>query len=138
MQLHTYLTFNDCCETALNFYRDALGGEILYIMRAGDSPMAKDIPQHLHQQIMHARIRLGDQIVMASDRQAGDPAKAQGFHVTITAADTAEAERIYQALQVKSEIHMPLQETFWALRFAMLTDQFGIPWMINCDRPMVS
>lgn len=138
MQIHTYLNFDGCCEAAFNFYRDALGGEILFMMRNGDSPMAKDMPPEHHGRVMHARIRLGDQIVMASDKQVGDNEKPHGLQVLISAADTAEAERVYQALQPGADIRMPLQETFWALRFAMLTDQFGIPWMINCDRPMPS
>ena len=136
MQLHAYLSFDGRCEEAFNFYSKALGGEIIVIMRNGDSPMAKDMPAELHRRVMHARIRIGEQIVMASDTPAGDMQKPQWFNILLSTPDPAEAERLYQALQPNAEIRMPLQETFWALRFGMLTDQFGTPWMINCEKPM--
>lgn len=136
MQLHTYLNFDGRCEEAFNFYRQALGGEILFMLRNGESPMAKDMPADQHNRVMHARIRIGEQIIMGSDMQDGCMEKPQGFHITVNTTDPSEAERVFTALKPNAEIRMALDETFWAQRFGMLVDQFGIPWMVNCEKPM--
>lgn len=136
MQLHAYLNFDGRCEEAFHFYQQALGGEILFMMRNGDAPMAKDMPADQHHKVMHARIRIGEQIIMGSDMQDGCSEKPQGFQITLNTFDPAEAERLFNALKPNAEIRMELAETFWAVRFGMLTDQFGIPWMINCEKPM--
>lgn len=138
MQLHTYLNFNGQCEEAFQFYKSIFGGDILFMMRNGDSPMAKDMPADQHNRVMHARILIAGQIVMGSDVQEGCAEKPQGFSITINTPDPAEAERIFNALNVGAEVRMPFEETFWAVRFGMLTDRFGTPWMVNCERPMQS
>ncbi|ASU38136.1 hypothetical protein hmeg3_07365 [Herbaspirillum sp. meg3] len=136
MQLHTYLNFNGQCEEAFQFYKSIFGGDILFMMRNSDSPMAKDMPAERLNRVMHARIMIAGQIVMGSDVQEDCAEKPQGFSVTINTPDPAEAERVFNALNVGAEVRMPLEETFWAVRFGMLIDRFGIPWMVNCERPM--
>ena len=83
---------------------------------------------------MHARLMLGDKALMASDAPGGRFEPPKGFHVNIGVDEPAEAERIFHALAENGTVTMPLQETFWATRFGMLVDQFGIPWMINCEK----
>ncbi|MBV8455689.1 MAG: VOC family protein, partial [Acetobacteraceae bacterium] len=87
-------------------------------------------------QIMHARLIIGDQVLMGSDGGGQCQQPMAGFSVTISVDDPAEADRIYNALSEGGETRMPIQETFWARRFGMLTDRFGTPWMINCEKPM--
>jgi PhnB protein len=84
---------------------------------------------------MHARMSVGDTVLMGSDGPPGHHEEIKGCSVSLTVSDVKEAERVFKALAEKAKIGMPLQETFWALRFAMLVDQFGVPWMVNCERP---
>ena len=134
MQLNPYLFFNGQCEAAFKFYEQCLGGRILFKITNGESPMAKETPKERHGQILHARFEVDGQVLMGSDAPPDrfDPPK--GFSISINLATPEEAERIFAALSEKGTVHMPIQETFWALRFGMLNDQFGIPWMINCEK----
>jgi PhnB protein len=84
--------------------------------------------------IMHARLQIGDKVLMASDCPPGRFEAAKGFNINISVKDPAEADRLFDALSTKGTINMPIQETFWAKRFGMLVDQFGTPWMINCEK----
>lgn len=136
MQLHTYLNFDGQCEEAFLFYKEIFGGEIQFMLRNSESPMAKDTPADRQDKVMHARILMAGQVVMGSDMQPGCIEKPTGFQVAINTFDPVEAERVFKALEAGAEIRMPLQETFWAVRFGMLTDRFGIPWLVNCERPM--
>ncbi|MFZ1049614.1 MAG: VOC family protein, partial [Candidatus Sulfotelmatobacter sp.] len=86
--------------------------------------------------ILHARLLLGDRALMASDAPPGRYEKPQGFSVSLEIETPKESERVFHALSEKGTVVMPIQETFWAVRFGMLTDRFGIPWMINCSKPM--
>lgn len=135
MQLHTYLNFNGQCEEAFRFYASTLGGEVQVLMTHADSPMAKDTAPEWLGKILHGRVLIAGQVVMGSDMPAGASEKPQGFHVTLNIDEPVEAERIFALLQDGAEVRMPLQETFWAQRFGMLTDRFGTPWMINCELP---
>jgi len=134
MKLNTYLHFNGQCEAAFKFYADALGGKIQGMMRFGDSPMAKNVSPDWHNKIIHTTMTVGGIDLMGSDAPPDHFAKPQGFSVTINISDPAEAERIYKTLSPGGNIQMPLQETFWAVRFGQFTDKFGIPWMINCGK----
>ena len=127
MQLNPYLLFDGQCEAAFKFYEKCLGGKIVAKVTYGESPMAKDTPPERHNKILHARLMVGDNVLMGSDAP-------QGFSVTLGVDTPAEAERIFKALSEKGTLHMPLQETFWAVRFGMLVDQFDIPWMIYCEK----
>ncbi len=135
MQMHPYLTFDGRCEAAFNFYQKVLGGKIVMMMNHGDSPMAAQVPKEWGEKILHARLEIGDMVLMGSDSPPDYREKPQGFSVSLSMADPAEAERIFTALSEKAEVRMPLQQTFWAVRFGMLVDQFGIPWMVNCEQP---
>ena len=135
MKLNPYLTFNGQCESALKFYEKCLGGKILMMMTYGDSPMAKQMPPDWGKKIIHATFALADQTLGAADAFPGSYQKPQGFSVTLNIDTAAEADRIFKMLAEKGTVQMPVQETFWALRFGMFVDQFGTPWMINCGKP---
>ncbi len=133
MRLNPYLNFNGSCQTAFEFYERHLGGKIVAMRTFADSPMAEEVPSEWREKILHARLLLGKVALMGGDEMPEDYIVPQGFNVTINIDTPAEAERIFTALAQKGKIRMPLQETFWAVRFGMLDDQFGIPWMINCE-----
>jgi PhnB protein len=136
MQLNPYLTFNGQCEEAFKFYEKCLGGKIVMMMTFGDSPMAEQAPPDWRKKIIHATLALGDHVLSGSDAPPDRYKKPQGFFVTLGVDAAAEADRIFKALAENGAVEMPIQETFWALRFGMLVDQFGTPWMINCSKPM--
>jgi len=135
MEMNPYLTFDGKCETAFKFYEKVLGGKILMLMRYGESPMADKTPPEAKNRVMHARLVVGDKLLMGSDAppQMYEPMK--GISVTLGVEKPADADRIFNALAENGTVRMPIQETFWAQRFGMLTDQFGTPWMINCEQP---
>jgi PhnB protein len=126
MQLNPYLFFNGNCEAAFKFYETALGAKIEAMMPFEGSPAASTVPAESRKQILHATLRIGDQVLMASDAAGGDYNPPQGFSVSLNLQDPNEAERIFKALSTSGKV------TFWADRFGMVVDQFGIPWMINC------
>ncbi len=134
MQLNPYLQFNGQCEAAFNFYKQCLGGKIGFKITYGESPMAAQTPSELRGKIMHIRLIAGDMVLMGSDSPPERFDAPKGFWVSLGIETPEEAERIYQALSEKGTIAMPLAETFWAQRFGMFVDQFGIPWMINCEK----
>jgi PhnB protein len=134
MKLNTYLHFDGNCEEALKFYEKALGAKIVMLMRYGESPVAGETAKELHQKIMHGRIMLGNDLIMASDAPPGRFRSPTGFSINIGVDTPEEAERFFNALSEKAEICMPFAETFWAHRFGMLIDQFGVPWMVNCEK----
>ena len=135
MKITAYLSFDGQCEAAFKFYAETLGGEIQGLFKYGESPMADQVPPQCANQVMHATLALKDQTIMAAD-VPGRYETPRGFSMTIGLSEAAEAERIFAALSEGGKVTMPLQETFWAVRFGMLTDRFGIPWMINCEKPM--
>ena len=133
MQLNPYLSFNGRCEEAFKFYEQCLGGKIGVILNYGSSPMAEKTPSEWHNKIMHVRLAVGDQLLMGSDSLPEYYEETKGMSVSLNTSDTAEAERIFQSLSENGTVRMALQETFWAARCGMLVDQFGIPWMVNCE-----
>jgi PhnB protein len=136
MQLNPYLMFNGQCEAAFRFYEQALGGKIVAMTTFGDSPMAEQSPAELRGQIMHARLVVGDTVLMGSDAPGERYEKMQGFSVALGVDEPEWAERVFNALAAGGTVTMPIQETFWAHRFGMLVDRFGTPWMVNCEKPM--
>jgi PhnB protein len=134
MKLTSYLTFNGQCEAAFKFYEQCFGGKIVTMLTNGESPIASQMPAESHNKILHASLIVGDQVLMGSDAPAERYEKAKGFSVTIGIANVAEAERIFHTLAEKGTVQMPIQETFWAVRFGMVVDRFGIPWMVNCEQ----
>lgn len=135
MQLNTYLTFNGQCEEAFKFYAGCLGGKIESMIPHAGTPAEQSVPPEWRDKIMHARLTAGDSILMGSDAPPQYAQKAQGFSVNIGVNDVQQAERIFQALAENGTVKMPIQETFWAVRFGMLIDRYGTPWMINCEKP---
>lgn len=132
MKIHAYLMFDGQCEDAFNFYAELLGGK-LELMRFGESPDASEVPPEFHDRVMHVCLTTGDQILMASDTIAQYPHQGiKGCSISLQVDNVPEAERLYEALSAGGEVQMELQSTFWATCFAMLTDRFGVPWMINC------
>lgn len=133
MQLNTYLTFNGQCEAAFKFYEQCLGGKIVAMFTFAGTPAANQAPPEWLGKIMHATLRVGDSILMGSDPPPDHYKPAKGFTVNIAVEDAAEAERIFHALSENGTVGMPIQKTFWAERWGMVIDQFGIPWMVNCE-----
>jgi PhnB protein len=135
MHLNPYLTFDGNCEEAFRTYEKILGGKIIAMMAHEGTPAEGHVPAEWRKKILHARLVFGDNVLMASDAPPGRFAKMQGFSVTLVVKEPAEAERLFNALAEGATITMPLGETFWAAKFGMLTDRFGTPWMINCEKP---
>ena len=137
MKWNPYLNFNGNCQEAFKYYERVLGGKIVMMMTHADMP-AEDqsqTPPGWRNLIMHARLVFGDQVLMGSDAPPDRFQKPQGFYVAIQSDDPKEAERVFAALADDGNVQMPLQQTFWALRFGMLVDKFGISWMVNCEQP---
>jgi PhnB protein len=135
MQVNAYLTFDGRCEEAFRFYAECLRGTITAMHRHAGSPAEGHVPAEWGEKIMHARLAAGDGVLMGSDAPPGHYQAPQGFSVSLNVADPAEAERVFAALAAGGTVRMPIQPTFWALRFGMLVDRFGTPWMVNCEAP---
>lgn len=135
MQLDPHLTFNGQCEAAFHFYEQCLGAKIGFLMRYRESPMAEHVPSDLGDKILHGSLDIGDRHLSGADATPTQFQTPQGFALTLNIASPEEAENVFKSLSQDGNIQMPMQETFWALRFAMFIDKFGIPWMINCPKP---
>ena len=133
MQLNPYLNFNGQCKEAFEFYAQCLGGKITRMLTYADTPMKDHVPAGTAVKIVHARLVVGEEVLMGSDAMEKYETP-QGFSVTINVEDTAEAERVFAALAEGGNMGMPIQETFWAKRFGIVVDRFGTPWMVNCEK----
>ena len=136
MRLNPHLNFDGRCEEAFKFYEKCLGGKISFTMTYGDSPVADHVPADWRNKIIHATLNIANDLLTGADAPPDRYQKPQGFHVTLGLADPAEAKRIFKALSENGAVQMPLQETFWAILFGMVADRFGIPWMVNCGKPV--
>src|SRR5215475_3450577 len=125
MRLNPYLMFNGDCEAAFSFYEKVLGGKIQAMMRYEGSPAAQHIPPEWRNKIMHARLTVGDEVLMGSDPPPPQQEPMKGFLVTLNVREPVEAERIFHALAENGAVKMPIGQTFWAERFGMLVDRFG-------------
>jgi len=128
------LSFNGQCEDAFKFYEQCLNGKIAFKLTWGDSPMAKDAPPEWGGKILYASLTVGGVAFAGADALPQQYEPPRGFAVLLSVTDLADAERIFNALAENGRVRIPLQETFWALRFGGVTDRFGIPWEINCGR----
>jgi PhnB protein len=135
MRTNPYLFFDGNCEEAFKFYEKVLGGKITAMMAHAGTPAEAYVPAEWKDKIMHAALEVGDDTLMASDAPPQYREPMKGFRVSLQFTDTAEAERVFNALAGDGTITMPFEETFWAARFGMVNDKFGTPWMINCDKP---
>ena len=132
--IQPYLFFNGSCEQALEFYRKALGAEVIMMMRFKDSPEPCDpgmVPPGSENKIMHASFRVGSTTLMASDGCATGTPGFEGFSLSISVATEADADRVFAALADGGHVRMPLAKTFWSARFGMVADRFGLGWMIT-------
>ena len=132
-----YLFFGGRCDEALAFYKSALGAEVLMLMRFSESPDPPPpgmIPPGSEGKIMHASFRLGETTVMASDGRCRGQLEFKGFSLSLTVASEEEADRVFAALAEDGQVHMPLGTTFFAPRFGMVADRFGVSWMVIVAR----
>jgi len=138
MKINPYLGFAGNCREAMEFYADVLGGKIEMMLSHGESPIAGEVPPDWQKLIMHARLTFGDgQVLMASDSPPDQIPAQKGMSIALVADSIEQGERIFNAFTDGGEVQMPFGETFWAARFGMVTDNFGTPWLINCEmRPM--
>lgn len=130
MTLNPHLSFDGRCESAFHFYQRCLGGKV-DMLTWGDSPMASEVPPEWRGKICHATLTVGTNQIMGCDVQPGQYEPPKGFQILLGVDDLAEAERTFQALAENGSVQMPMQRTFWAARFGVLTDQFGVSWSIN-------
>ena len=133
-----YLFFNGSCEQAVEFYRKALGAQVEMMMRYKESPEAPPpgrIPPGFENKIMHTSFRVGGTTIMASDGCSADKPNFDGFSLALSVATEAEADRAFAALAEGGKVEMPLAKTFWSPRFGMVTDRFGIGWMVSVMHP---
>ena len=130
MQVKPYLQFDGRCEEALEFYRSALGAKVETLMRFKEGPDCMEMPEATGDKVMHACFRIGDSQIMASDGYCKGKPSFQGFSLTLEAPDKNEADRLFKALEPGGEVQMPLTETFFSPSFGMVTDRFGVSWMI--------
>lgn len=130
----THLHFKGNCREAFQFYAATFGGKLVFAMTYGEAPGAEAAPE-VREQIIHARVDLGDQSLLGCDVTGDRYAKPQGFNLMAHAEQPAEAERLFKSLAEGGSVTMAVQETFWAHRFGMCTDRYGTPWMVNCPKP---
>jgi PhnB protein len=133
MKMNPYLSFKGDCETAFKFYERSLGAQIGPIFRYGGTPLADRVPAEWSDKIMHGSLTLGDQVLMGADVAADQYEEPKGFSLALQIKSTADAERIFHELAIRGRVVVPLEKTFWAARFGVLVDRFGIPWLINCE-----
>ena len=136
MKLTTHLHYGGNCAEALRFYEEHLGGKISFMMTYEQMPEPKSIPPGCEQGILHASIRIADTTIMAADAPPDSFQPMRSAYLALSVDSDEEAERIYALLADGGEVIMPITETFFALRFAMLRDKFGTLWMLIHERPM--
>lgn len=134
MQVQSYLFFNGTCEEAVEFYRKALGAQVQMLVRYNESPDPPPpdmVPPNWGEKVMHVSVQIGDTVVMASDGCGEGETSFSGFSLSLSVTTEAEADRAFAALAAGGQVKMPLTKTFWSPKFGMLTDRFGVGWMIN-------
>lgn len=128
------LSFNGQCEAAFKFYERCLDGRLAFLLLWGDSPMAQDAPPAWAAKVLHARLMVGDAVLLGADALPGTYEPPQGFSILLNLDDVDDTKRLFAALSVEGKVRVPLRETFWAISFGVLTDRFGIPWEVNCEK----
>ena len=133
-----YIAFKGNCAEAINFYKEKLGGEIMFTQTYGESPMADKVGPDQKDKVMHTSLKIGDSVIMACDNVFdGQNPTTVGNNISLAIGgdDAAAADGMFEQLSEGGNVTMPMQETFWAERFGMLTDKFGINWMFNVEKP---
>jgi PhnB protein len=131
--INPYLLFDGRCEAAFKFYEQVLNGKVEAMLPHEGTPAAEHAPAGWGKKIMHASLQIGDQRLMGSDAPPEHYQKPQGFSVALNLKDAKEGQRVFEALAKNGAVKMPFQKTFWAEGFGMLVDEYGIPWMVNCE-----
>ncbi|MDE1164573.1 MAG: VOC family protein [Pseudomonas sp.] len=135
MKINPYLIFNGDCRAAFTFYAHALPGHLDAMMTFGESPAKDHVAAEFHDLIIHTRLSIGDQAIMGSDTTPDRPtAGMSGSSISLNVDSIPEAEKVFGELAQGGTVQMPLEATFWAARFGMLTDRFGVAWMVNCEK----
>jgi PhnB protein len=136
MQLQPYLFFDGRCDEAIDFYKRAVGAEVVMLMRFKDTPASapRMHTPEMAERVMHARLRIGDATVFVSDGRCGGRPKFDGFSLSITVPTAADADRVFAALNDGGQVIMPIGQTFFSPRFGMLADRFGVPWQVIAEK----
>jgi len=131
--INPYITFKGNCRQAIDFYKSALDAQVVFTQTVGESPMSNMGPP---ENIMHCTMKVGDSTIMMSDDPRPDAAATSGsVSLAIGLDDAARAKQLFDNLAKGGSVIMPLGKTYWAEAFGMLTDAFGVRWMINCEAP---
>ena len=133
MQMTTYVNFRGQCEDAFKFYETTLGARVGPLFKYAGTPFADDVPANWQDKVMHGSLTIGNQVLMADDAVPERYEQPQGFSLSLQMSDASDAERVFKALATDGRVVMPLEKTFWAARFGVVVDRFGIRWLINCD-----
>jgi PhnB protein len=131
--VNPYLNFNGNCEEAFRYYEKALGGTIEAMMPHEGTEAKQHVPAEWRKKIIHARMKVGNALLMGSDAPPDRYSEPKGISVSLQVKTSSEAERVFQALAEKGTVQMPIAKSFFSERFGMKVDRFGIPWMVNCD-----
>ena len=133
MKVNQLLNYNGQCEAAFKFYEQCFGAKPGAMFRYAGTPMLDQVPPGWEDKVMHANVTIGDQLLQGGDVAPEQYEEPKGFSLSVQLSDTTEAERIFQMLAKEGKVVMPLEKTFWAARFGVVVDQFGVRWLINCD-----
>jgi len=133
MKMNPYVSFKGDCEEAFRVYQRTLGGRLGEIFRYGGSPMAGTVTPDWADKVMHGSIEIGGQVMMGGDVAPDRYESPRGVSLSLQIANPSEAERIFDDLAREGTVIMPLEKTFWADRFGILVDRFGVSWLINCE-----
>ena len=133
MKMNTYVNFAGRCAEAFRFYEEQLGGHIGMMLRHGEAPVERRTDPQWKDAVLHARVTIADTELMGADIPSAEPMRSA--YLSLRVETDAEAERIFTALSDGGRVFMPIQETFFATRFAQLQDRFGVNWMIMRERP---
>jgi PhnB protein len=131
--MNPYLSFKGDCEAAFTFYAKCLGGQLGAIFRYAGTPMDYQVPVSWSDKVMHGSVAVGDQVLQGCDVAPDRYEEPKGFSLALQIGSTADAERVFHALAEDGRVVMPLEKTFWAARFGVVIDRFGIQWLINCE-----
>ncbi|HEX6628801.1 MAG TPA: VOC family protein [Gemmatimonadaceae bacterium] len=135
MEVSAYVSFKGDCEEAFKCYEDELGAKPGLLFRYADTPMADVVPEGWEKKIMHGSIRIAGKLLEGADVPPEQYEKPQGFSLSLNVTSADEAEKVFKKLGSGGRVVYPIEKTFWAERFGMLVDRFGIPWMISCETP---
>lgn len=136
LSINPYLNFAGNCREAFDLYARVLEAPVSFLITMGESPMADQVPKEMHDRICHICLQRDGLTLMGSDCPPDQYEAPQGTIINIGVETAEKAEAVFAQLSEGGQITMPLEETFWAKRFGMCVDRFGVPWMVNCDKPM--